>query len=384
MVVVEDKKNCSGCQACENICPVKAIRMKEDAEGFFYPEADSGRCIDCKLCRKICPFLNSTKQERIKRNGNPKFFAVQLRNKSEILETSSGGAFWGITQRVIQKMGIVYGAKQINVDYIFHDRATNLEEAKGFQKSKYLQSDIGDCYQRAKEDLINGEIVLFSGTACQIAGLYGFLGKDYSNLFTCEVVCHGVPSKKVWDIYRQEKEAIKKKIMADLIFRDKSKGWSKNQYCIVYNDGSVEKEFSVKQLFHAGYLQGLFYRPSCGNCPFSSIPRIADITLADYWRYKGRLLKKGEDLGVSLVITNNEHGNQLLYECSYLLNIEPTERIHALESCRHLDEHPYVNPERDHFIQEVLVSGYHNTAKKFLRRKSIFERFIQKLKAVCT
>ncbi len=382
MVVIEDKKLCSGCQACENICPVKAIRMKEDTEGFFYPEADPQLCIDCKLCRKICPFLNSTKQERTEKNRDPKFYAVQLKNKSELPETSSGGAFWGIAQQVIEKTGIVYGAKQVNVDYIFHDRATSLEEAKGFQKSKYLQSDMGNCYKRAKKDLINGKTVLFSGTACQIAGLYGYLGKDYTNLFTCEVVCHGVPSRKIWNIYREEKEAIENKIMADLIFRDKSKGWSKNQYCIVYKDGSTEREFSVKQLFHAGYLQGLFYRPSCGNCPFSSIPRIADITLADYWRYKGRLLGKGEDLGVSLAAVNNGHGKQLLDECAYLLNIEPTERTQALESCRHLDGHPAENPERDRFIQEVLVSGYHNTAKKFFRRKSIFERFIHKLKAM--
>lgn len=154
--------------------------------------------------------------------------------------------------------------------------------------------------------------------------------------------------------------------MTDLVFRDKSAGWSHNQYKITYQDGSVEKEASPQQLFHAGYLRGLFYRPSCGSCVFASFPRVADVTLADYWRYKGRFLEYSLDFGVSLIVVNNNKGEQLLKDSSTYLDFEATEREKALASCRHLDEHPSENPDRTNFFKLFNEAGYYAAAKKYI------------------
>lgn len=204
--------------------------------------------------------------------------------------------------------------------------------------------------------------------------------KEYNNLITVEVVCHGVPSRKVWNAYRREKEAKEGDKIVDLVFRDKSAGWSHNQYKITYEGGSIEKELSIKQLFHAGYLKGLFYRPSCGSCKYASLPRVADITLADYWKYKGRFREQG-DLGISLISINNEKGSNFLQLSSRYLDFEITGRDQALASCRHLDEHPVENLNRSAFFVFFFKKGYYAAAKKYIV-ESKYHRVIKKIKRV--
>lgn len=360
MIEICDKRNCTGCGACINACPKGIISFKEDKEGFFYPYVEKEKCIDCHLCEKACPFLNDNKKNN---NVSPSFFAAQLKNTTELNEVSSGGAFWALAQTVLLEDGCVYGAVQDNVDYIHHVRTESIDEAKKTRRSKYFQSNTGLTFKYAKEDLKNGRLVLFSGTPCQIAGLIQYLGKDYPNLYTCEVVCHGVPSRKVWRQYRKEKEEQTGKRIKELIFRDKSYGWSKNHYKIIYEDGTEEKELSTKQAFHSGYLNGLFYRPSCGSCKFAKIPRISDITLADYWRYIGKFHQKN-DIGVSLVTVNTNKGSELLDRSKKFLNIEETSKTEALESCCHLDAHPCENPLRAKFFRVFEKNGYCSAAKK--------------------
>ena len=368
--------------ACSNSCSFEAISFPFDEEGFWYPKVDTEKCRNCGKCERVCPFNDEMHGvPAANRSAEPRFFAAQLKERAELFEVSSGGAFQAIARSVIRDQGIVYGAAQKDVDHIFHIRAENLEELKLTKRSKYLQSDIGDCYRRALRDLKNGKTVLFSGTGCQIAGLNCFLDKEYQNLYTCEVVCHGVPSRKVWEQYRKEKEAQTGKKLTDLVFRDKSLGWKKNQYKITYEDRSVEYERITTQLFHAGYLQGLFYRPSCGACPFASMPRAADLTLADYWRYQGRMAE--EDVGVSLVSANNPHGLTLLEKARDLLNIESTSAKDALNSCRHMDDHPTENPDRNAFIQETLSAGFHHAAKKYYQNtNSLPSRIKNKLRRI--
>ena len=383
MISVTDKRKCSGCKACSNSCSLGAISFKLDEEGFWYPKVDLEKCVNCRLCENACPFNDPDHGiPHENREYETQFFAAQLKEESHLFEVSSGGAFQAIAETVIKGNGIVYGVAQKNVDCIFHIRAKNLEELKQTRRSKYLQSDIKDCYQKAKFDLQSGNTVLFSGTGCQIAGLNCFLNKRYDNLYTCEVICHGVPSQKIWEKYRKEKERREGKKIKELVFRDKSKGWSCNQYKIIYDDGTLEYERSTVQLFHAGYLQGLFYRPSCGSCPFASMPRVADITLADYWKYKGALSKK--DIGISLVAVNNLHGRKLLELSSKSLIIESTSRDSAFDSCRHMDEYPVENPQRDIFIKTALTNGYYSAARRYIRIKKtgLAYRLINKIKNI--
>ena len=366
MIEITDKRKCTGCGACINACPKNIITMEEDNDGFIYPKIKVEDCIDCHLCEKICPMLKDKLEISRQCAGFPQFYAGQLKSKEDLLEVSSGGAFWAFSQTIIDCGGIVYGAVQEDVDHIYHVRADNLDGIKNIRRSKYFQSDTGLTFQQVKEDLKRGLTVLYSGTGCQIAGLMGYLNKEYENLITCDVVCHGVPSRKVWKSYRKEKEEREGKRITELVFRDKSAGWSHNQYKITYIDGSIEKEDSTRQLFHAGYLQGLFYRPSCGCCRFASLPRVADVTLADYWRYEGRFRQPEFDLGVSLITVNSEKGRMLLQQSAKYLDYDPTERVLALNSCRHLDEHPSENPDRANFFKLFNEAGYYAAAKKYI------------------
>lgn len=385
MIEIIDKRNCTGCGACVNACPRRIITKEEDDDGFVYPKIKVEDCIECHLCEKSCPMLKDKLAISKEYAEYPQFYAGQLKSKEDLLEVSSGGAFWAFSQTIIDRDGIVYGAVQEDVDLINHVRAVNFDEIRNIRRSKYFQSDTGLTFQQVKEDLKRGLTVLYSGTGCQIAGLKGYLNKEYDNLITCDVVCHGVPSRKVWKAYRKEKEERERKRISGLVFRDKSAGWSHNQYKITYEDGSVEKEASIRQLFHAGYLRGLFYRPSCGSCRFASLPRVADITLADYWRYEGRFRQPNCDLGVSLITVNNKKGCLLLQQSTKYMEYDVTERDLALSSCKHLDEHPSENQDRAGFFKLFNEAGYYAAAKKYIAtgsKTNLLRRIVQKMRRV--
>lgn len=384
MIEIKDPKLCSGCGACVNICPKDIITLQEDEDGFRYPHIQKDECINCGLCEKVCPYINNTYKDSIQQNPDyPEFYAGQLINKEELFEVSSGGAAWAFTEAIIAEKGVVYGAVQKDVDFVEHLRTDNHEQAKALRRSKYLQSNTKNTFSEVKKDLKEGRIVLYFGTGCQIAGLLSFLHKPYENLYTCDVVCHGVPSQKVWRKYREEKEKKEGKRIVDLVFRDKSIGWKSNQYKITFDDGTIEKEKSTKQSFHAGYLAGLFYRPSCGCCKFAQLPKSSDLTLADFWKYKGKFHRQGNDIGVSLITVNSKKGKYLLKKSKDFLEIEKTDKDLALSSCHHLHTAPVENPERTAFFAYFKKHGYFKAADKFIFKKETkTEKFKKNIKRI--
>lgn len=374
-IILAGKELCTGCGACASVCPKGCIQLVEDEEGFLQPKIDKEACIRCHQCENICPVLNPLPAST---DFETNAYAARLKDADELSEVSSGGAFWALAQAVLAESGVVYGAAQCNMDEVQHVRVDNVEDAKKLRRSKYLPSNTDGIFAAVKADLEKGLPVLFSGTGCQIAGLLAFLQSDYENLITCDVVCHGIPSMKVWKAYKKEKEIREGKKIVDVVFRDKSKGWSNNQYKITYEDGSVEKENSTIQLFHHGYLKGLFYRQSCGNCLFARLPRQSDITLADYWQYKGELCK--DDKGVSLVCVNSQKGQQWLTNASKYLVMEPTKMQAAIDSCRHLTHSPLVSPNRARFFKELERKGYYSAAKKYIAENDDAHKMLKKLK----
>ena len=197
MISIEEKGQCSGCSACYSMCPKEAIAMQEDTEGFVYPFVDNSKCINCELCVKVCPI----KKENKKVVSN--IHAIACKNKEEKIreESTSGGVFTALSELVINQGGVVFGAiydENLNVK---HSYVENIDECNKFRGSKYVQSSIGDAFKKVKEFLVQGRLVMFSGTPCQVAGLYSYLGKEYDNLILIDLVCHGAPSPKVFRKY---------------------------------------------------------------------------------------------------------------------------------------------------------------------------------------
>ena len=205
MIKIDKKQKCCGCSACVQVCPKQCIEMKEDSEGFWYPQVKRDVCVKCGLCEQVCPIIQEDSHKYSYEGIVSSYSAYS--NKEEIrLASSSGGIFTILAEQIILDGGIVFGAA-FDENYLVHHIAIDtIEGLSQLRGSKYLQSRIENTYIEAKKYLDSDCNVLFSGTACQIAGLKRFLRKEYENLLTVDVLCHGVPSQKVWKLYLDEKK----------------------------------------------------------------------------------------------------------------------------------------------------------------------------------
>lgn len=297
-------EQCYGCSACLNICPVHAIEMTYDDEGFLHPVVNEATCIDCAKCTKVCPVLNT---QKLTDYAEKKYLALRNSNADVVKKSSSGGAFALLAEYVLEKKGVVYGAAFDNCNILHHERVDNLFALERLMGSKYVQSDLGHIFMQVKTDLLNEKIVLFVGTPCQVAGLKAFLGKEYDNLITADLLCHGVPSPAVWQKYLQSL-GIKNSVPIE--FRNKSEGW-KNYRMVV--DSRVNEEHEQNS-YMQGFLQNLYLRKSCYNCQFCGTQRCADFTLGDFWG--AGLFRKSldDDRGTSIILLNSPKA-QKVFEC---------------------------------------------------------------------
>lgn len=330
MIDIKEKHNCCGCSACVLVCPKQCISMSADKEGFLYPQVDGAICIDCGLCDKVCPVINQEEPRE------PLAVYAAKNNNEEIrLKSSSGGIFTLLAEQIIAEGGVVFGARFNESWEVVHDYTETIEGLEPFRGSKYVQSVIGDNFIKAKQFLKDGRKVLFSGTPCQIAGLKKFLRKEYENLLTVEVVCHGVPSPMVWRDYldyKRAKRAVGKNtvssslnelpVIAGISFRDKTNGWKKYAFKISYAaskaaENSLSKSadntnyeitpFS-EDLFMKGFLKNLYLRPSCYHCAARQGKSGADISIADYWGIQSIHPEIDDDKGTGLILINTKQG----------------------------------------------------------------------------
>lgn len=323
MIDIKVKKDCCGCSACVQICPKGCISLKEDNEGFLYPEADKDICIDCGLCEKVCPFINvGVPHEPVNT------FAAKNKDESVRMESSSGGIFTLLAEKVIQEGGVVFGARFNEKWEVIHDYTEIVDGLSVFRGSKYVQSRTGDTFRQTETFLKQGRKVMFTGTPCQIRGLKLFLRKNYENLLTVDFVCHGVPSPGIWQEYLDEtfrrsgcREKLKKNSVLSspepilsitgINFRNKKSGWKNYSFVVRgMSAGQADKnsvllsDIHLKNPFMRAFLSDLILRPSCYECKAKAGRSGSDITIADFWGVQNILPEFDDDRGVSLVLIN--------------------------------------------------------------------------------
>ncbi|MFZ2976082.1 MAG: polysaccharide pyruvyl transferase family protein [Candidatus Moraniibacteriota bacterium] len=361
---VTKKEGCSGCGACANSCPQKAIEMKEDNEGFLFPNINKQKCIECNICRNICPNNKNYAYEY----DNLLAYACKNISKNERLKSSSGGVFSLLARNILKQGGCVFGATYFDYE-VKHIKIDNEKDLSKLRGSKYVQSIIGDCYNKVKQELESEKKVLFSGTPCQIEGLRAFLGKDYSNLYCVSVVCHGVPSKKVFLKNIKELEKQQNDILIEINFRNKEKGWKNYQVEYIFKNKSVKKKI-WEDSFMIGFLKNYYLRQSCYDCEYRlSKKSTADIILGDFWGIDIEDKNFDDDRGVSAVIVNSEKGLEIFEKIrdGIIFKTVKVEQIYKYNTC--LKDSVVLNKERFEFFGLLeknkfdLVTGYLSNKK---------------------
>lgn len=305
MITIKDKKKCCGCAACATICPHQVLTMEVDKGGFLYPIViNKKKCTNCGLCEKICPILHENK-ERI-----PTYSYAIKNNDEEVRKnSSSGGVFSAFAKRTIEEGGIVYGASFDEQWNVKHIGITKKEDLHHLQGSKYVQSNTFGIYKDIKQKLQEGISVLFTGTPCQVAGLKYYLQKEYQNLTTIDLICHGVPSPKIWKDYLSEMINQHKRPIEKICFRNKVTGWKNYHFVINFADSAVEGNQTTDIICHHQdnlymrlFLDNYILRPSCYSCMFRKGKSGSNYTLGDYWGIQNVNAEFDDDRGISLLL----------------------------------------------------------------------------------
>lgn len=360
MIKIKDLKECCGCTACASICTHDAISMEPDALGFVYPEVDESKCIDCGICEKVCSFNDNYDKSLIL--STPDVYGARHKDINEVMKSRSGAAFVAISDYILERGGVVYGAGYKDHFRVAHKRATTKEERDDFRGSKYVQSDLTGIFRLVKEDLKNGLTVLFSGTGCQCAGLNAFIGKKLrGNLILVDIVCHSVPGPYLWRDFLNWLEKKYSNRIASVDFRNKIRyGWKSHVETFVMANG-VERSSTM---FTSLFKSCLALRYSCGNCHFCNLTRPSDITLADFWDRGHNFPEVNkDDKGESLLLINTEKGREIFDAMKDKLDYFQTTTDKVMQT--HLREPSKIHPQAKQFEEYYAKYGFERTMKHF-------------------
>lgn len=370
MLNITDKSQCCGCNACVEKCPVRCISKEIDNEGFWYPSIDLNRCIDCGLCNKVCPILNP-----LEKNGcydEPLVFAAYNNNNNIRIDSTSGGLFSALAKVIYDEGGYVGGAVykgDHSVTHIISDDKAKLEELRS---SKYLQSDTAKLFPEVQRFLKSGKKIFVCACPCQIEALYKFLGKDYDNLFTCDFICLGVNSPKVFKKYMEMLEQKFGAKATKIKFKAKKWGWHNFSLRVSFENGREYCKDRSHDLFFIGYLQYRgFSRPSCYDCKFKSEVHKSDITLADFWGIESLDESMDQDKGTSLVLVNSDKGLELLNKAKSDITIRQfqTSDIYAGNAALK-NSIKQIDTTRDAFFKALDEMPFDKVARKYFPRIS--------------
>lgn len=354
-----DHGHCTGCTACASICPADAISMARDQEGFSYPAVDPDRCIRCGRCTAVCPLLHSRAPAPL-----PAAFAAWNRNDSIRRQSTSGGVFTALAEYVLESGGVVYGAALDARQHLRHIACFRKEDLWRLRGAKYVQSDLGDTFREIREAL-KKRPVLFSGTPCQVDGLYRFLGGRPENLTTCDLVCHGVPSPGVWEDMAHSIQARKGKALETVRFRDKVAGWKNSHLTFLYRDGTVDSAPLFATEYGRAFGRALFLRPACHRCAYTNLNRPGDFTLGDFWGLRADELPEQQEKGISLLLVNTPHGSYLFDQLDLGRQAFPIERAVAGNPRLAIPLAP--PPDRAAFFAAYALRPFDQVRKSFFK-----------------
>lgn len=376
MIQIDHRENCCGCHACVSACPKKCITMKEDNEGFLYPCIDMAQCVSCGRCEKVCPILN-----RKNTNSNVmKIGYAAYQNDLQVREqSSSGGIFSLLAEWILAKNGVVVGAEMADdCSSVHHRIIQSVDELPALRGSKYVQSTIGDVFIETKKALESGKPVLFTGTPCQIGGLYGFLGRDYPMLYTQDVICHGVPSPAVWKKYVEYREKTDGDSAQKISFRCKKNGWTKYLVLFQYaNHTEYQREYPDDP-YMKGFLRNIYLRPSCYACAFKSKQRQSDMTLADFWGIQHVLPEMDDDRGTSFVWIHSEKGREMFDAVHDKMTVREVDPEQAIQYNLSAVQSSAPFSRRSNFFEELTSDNFDKVIAKYTKTP-----FSRRIRSIC-
>lgn len=371
-VLFDGAKDCCGCGSCSAACPRGAITMAEDARGFVFPRIDESACVGCGACVRACGL-----HARLGGETQGPWYAAA--GRGDVAASASGGVFATIARAVIAEGGCAFGAAYEPFEgglHVRHRMAEDEEELAGLLNSKYVQSDASGCFAEARRQLKDGRQVLFCGTPCQVAGLKGFLGRDWPNLLTADLVCHGVPSERMFNGCVREMAEKHGADVVDFRFRCKREGWGHSLLLLLLlSDGREVTVPADKSAYYDMFLNLKTLRDSCYVCPYAGKHRAGDLTLGDFWGVQHNrpdLLSEGElDLqrGVSCLLVNNERGGEAVERYGGRLYLKEASFDEIAKGNDQL-RHPSVLPaDREVYLEAFAEGGWPAICRVWRRRE---------------
>lgn len=368
IVDIVNEKKCYGCYACVNSCNQNAIKMKYDACGFPVPSVDLDVCVNCGACDRNCSAiagnLDKVRQEKIK----SRTYSVRNRDKDVRMKSSSGGLFTVLGDYILSINGCVAGAVWGDGFLVRHIVVVEKEKLGLMRQSKYLQSEIGDCFREIKDKLHEGKVVLFTGTPCQNAALKLFLAHDNcEKLILCDVLCGGNVSPQFFKGYLKHIEQCKNDTVKSVCFRTKKFGWKQHHIRVECDHSHYEGARKDNEPFFDLYLKKLILRPSCFSCQFASTERLTDITIGDFWGINTVAPEIDDDEGISFLEVNTEKGNKLIRQVLDKVLIEEREISLAVPKQINLQHAPSKPSGYDRFWADYISNGSEYVLKNYTK-----------------
>lgn len=376
--MLPEMAQCSGCGGCGAVCPQNCISMAADREGFRYPVIDEAKCIRCRLCEKVCPVLSVPQVSQ-------HVAALAAQNADEAVRrgSSSGGVFSALAEDVIARGGSVCAAtydEHFEVRHVLIDSPESIAALRG---AKYAQSQAEHCFPKIRERLASGQWVLFVGTPCQCAGLKAYLGREYEKLLVVDMVCHGVPSPRVWSQYLREQAQFAESKLKSVDLRSKTTGWSRYAYSVKmdFENGPAYSVLQGQDLFMQGFVQNLYLRPSCADCSFKGTSRCGDLTLGDYWGIWDQYPEFDDNKGTSLLLIQSEKGRAIWQRISGRFRVLDVAVQDAIAQNPSAVNSSAPHPRRAEFFRELETASVKQSIQCALAlpKEGIIKRLIRRI-----